>query len=113
MLWDVLQYGTVWDDLYGSCDDDTKCTVDHRLDYLREKGNQARQPISKHLADGIFELRAKDRRFLFYFSEHHQIVFVDAFVKKRNEVVREHIEKAKKRRSEIRLWGLKVNAIAN
>jgi phage-related protein len=113
MLWVALQYGTTWDDVYSECDEDTKCTIDHRLDYIREKGNLCREPVSKHLADGIFELRAKDKRFLFYFSEFHEIIFVHAFVKKKNEVLREHIEKAKKRRSEIQLWGLKANAIAN
>lgn len=113
MLWAAYQYGTIWDDLYSSCDEDTQCTIDHRLDALREKGNQAREPISKHLEDGIFELRAKDKRFLFYFSEGRSVVFVHGFIKKRNEVLRAHIEKAKQRRDEIRRWGLKLDAIEN
>jgi phage-related protein len=113
MLWDAYQYGTVWDDLYSACDEDTQCTIDHRLDALCEKGNQAREPISKHLEDGIFELRAKDKRFLFYFSDSRSIVFVHAFIKKRNEVLRADIEKAKERRDEVRRWSIKPNALTN
>jgi len=113
MFWGAYQYGTVWDDLYSVCDEDTQCTIDHRLDALREKGNQAREPISKHLEDGIFELRAKDKRFLYYFSESREIIFIHAFIKKRNEVLRAHIEKAKERRNEIRRWRLSPNALDN
>ena len=29
------------------------------LDVLEEKGNELREPYSKHLEDGIFELRGK------------------------------------------------------
>lgn len=102
--WTPLEYKTVFTDLYNQfCDDpDTQATIASRFDRLLEIGNLARDPISKHLDDGIFELRAKDARFLFYFGDNRTIVFVHAIIKKRNDVPPGDIELAKKRRKEIR-----------
>ena len=33
--------------------------INGSLDILSERGNQLREPFSKHLSDGIFELRCK------------------------------------------------------
>ena len=71
---------------------------------LKEKGNQLREPYSKHLDDGIFELRCKVgsniTRVLYFFYYKEQIVLTNGFVKKTQKTPPEEIELAKKRRSD-------------
>lgn len=71
---------------------------------LKEKGNQLREPYSKHLDDGIFELRCKVgsniTRVLYFFYYKGQIVLTNGFVKKTQKTPLEEIELAKKRRSD-------------
>lgn len=56
---------------------------------LQEKGNMLREPYSKHLDDGIFELRCKFGsdivRILYFFFYEGKIVLTNGFVKKRNK----------------------------
>ncbi len=56
-------------------------------DYLLEEyGNLAREPLSKHLEDGIFELRSKMGtdivRILYFFEGDRIIIATNGFVKK-------------------------------
>lgn len=114
ITWKASEYDKAFTELYDSCDLDTQGTVDHRFGTLLEKGNLARAPVSKPLEDGIFELRAKDKRFLFYFRPDRTIVFVHGITKKRGDVPRADINLAKKRRAEITLSGMVVlNALPN
>lgn len=57
------------------------------LTVLQEKGNQLREPYSKHLDDGIFELRGKVgsdiSRVLYFFYYGGKIVITNGFIKKR------------------------------
>jgi phage-related protein len=112
-VWTGLQYKDVWDTYYESCDTDTQATIDRRFDYLMQNGNRCREPVSKHLDDGIFELRAKDARLLYYFSGSRTIIFVHALTKKRGEVPRPDIDLAKYRRNEIRMNQVSPNALPN
>ena len=56
------------------------------IELLQEKGNQLREPYSKHLDDGIFELRCKVgsniTRVLYFFYYKGQIILTNGFVKK-------------------------------
>lgn len=56
------------------------------LDLLEENGPQLREPYSKHLEDGIFELRAKQgsdiTRVLYFFFVGKKIVLTNGFTKK-------------------------------
>ena len=56
------------------------------LEILQEKGNRLREPYSKHLEDGIFELRCKFgndiTRILYFFYYEGRIVMTNGFVKK-------------------------------
>ena len=56
---------------------------------LQEKGNQLREPYSKHLDDGIFELRCKFgsniTRVLYFFYFKKQIILTNGFIKKDSE----------------------------
>ena len=51
-----------------------------------EKGNMLREPYSKHLDDGIFELRCKFgsdiTRVLYFFYYEGKIILTNGFVKK-------------------------------
>lgn len=71
---------------------------------LQEKGNQLREPYSKHLDEGIFELRCKVgsniTRVLYFFYYEGQIVLTNGFVKKTQKTPPGEIELAKQRRSD-------------
>lgn len=66
---------------------------------LQEKGNQLREPYSKHLDDGIFEIRAKVgsdiSRALYFFYYDGKIIFTNGFVKKSQKTPKQEIELAK------------------
>ena len=66
---------------------------------LQEKGNQLREPYSKHLDDGIFEIRGKVGTdisgVLYFFYYEVKIIFTNEFVKKTQKTPKSEIEKAK------------------
>ena len=100
MTWTALQYKRAWDELYAKCDLDAQATADQRLETLRQRGNLCRRPITANLRDGIFELRAKDARFLFYFgSLGRTVVFVHGLIKKQGNVPPRDIEQARYNRA--------------
>lgn len=74
------------------------------LDLLEENGPQLREPYSKHLEDGIFELRAKQgsdiTRVLYFFFVGKKIVLTNGFTKKTQKTPRAEIATAKKYRAE-------------
>lgn len=74
------------------------------LEVLSEKGNLLREPYSKHLCDGIFELRCKATtdivRLLYFFHKGRVIVVTNGFVKKSQKTPAKEIELAKRRRRE-------------
>lgn len=76
-----------------------------KLVELKNSGIQPKENLSKHLEDGIFELRISfenriSRSFYFYESE-KQIIFTHGFVKKEQKTPKSEIEKAKSIR---KLW---------
>jgi phage-related protein len=112
-MWTAWQYRAVWSNLYDQCDQQTQTKLDYHLDLLKEKGIFARRPISAHLDEGIFELRANRARMLFYFGSAREIVFVHCIFKKTRKVPRDDIEQAKRVRSEIQRIREKPNALPN
>lgn len=74
------------------------------LSILQEKGNMLREPYSKHLEDGIFELRCKFgtdiTRVLYFFYYDGKIVLTNGFAKKIQKTSREEIQVAKDRRKD-------------
>ena len=66
---------------------------------LQEKGNLLREPYSKHLDDGIFEIRGKVgtdiSRVLYFFYYEGKIIFTNGFIKKTQKTSKLEIEKAK------------------
>ena len=71
---------------------------------LQEKGNMLREPYSKHLEDGIFELRCKFgsdiTRVLYFFYYEGKIIMTNGFVKKTQKTSKEEIQIAKDRRKD-------------
>jgi len=74
------------------------------LEILEEKGNLLREPYSKYIDDGVFELRCKVgnniTRVLYFFYHKGKIVLTNAFVKKTQKTPSREIELAKIRRNE-------------
>lgn len=64
----------------------------------------AREPLSKELEDGIFELRTIQGneivRVLYFFDKNRLIIVTNGFVKKKQKTPRSEIELAKNRRRE-------------
>lgn len=74
------------------------------LQILQEKGNQLREPYSKYLGDGIFEIRGKVgsdiSRVLYFFQYNGKIVLTNGFIKKTQKTPAAEIELAKKFRKD-------------
>lgn len=72
------------------------------LNILQEKGNNLREPYSKHLSGGIFELRCKSgsdiTRILYFFCHGGTIVLTNGFVKKTQRTPPAELRLAKARR---------------
>ena len=74
------------------------------LDLLETFGNQLREPHSKPLGDGIYEIRAKVAsditRVLYFFVVNKKIILTNGFVKKTQKTPENEITLAKKYRKE-------------
>lgn len=92
------------EDFLDSLDVKMKAKMFGMIGLLQEKGNQLREPFSKHLDDGIFELRCKFgndiTRVLYFFYYEGQIILTNGFVKKTQKTPSGEIELAKQRRSD-------------
>ncbi len=81
-----------------------KAKILRDLDLLEEKGNTLREPYSKHLEDGIFELRTKlssdITRSLYFFYEGSRIVVTHGFAKKQEKTPPAEIVRAKEYRAD-------------
>ena len=74
------------------------------INVLEEKGNQLREPYSKHLDDGIFEIRGKVgtdiTRVLYFFYYGKKIIITNGFIKKAQETPKREIKLAKSYRKD-------------
>lgn len=74
------------------------------LELLELKGNELREPYSKYLTDGIFELRAKQgsdiSRVLYFFVVGRKIILTNGFRKKSQKTPKGEINLAKKYKAE-------------
>lgn len=71
---------------------------------LENNGNELREPYSKSVGNGLFELRAKVgtdiSRVLYFFYVDRCIVLTNGFIKKTQKTPREVIERAKRYRED-------------
>ena len=74
------------------------------LELLECRGNELREPFSKHIEDGIFELRSKVSnditRIFYFFVIGQKIILTNGFVKKTQKNPKSEIELAKKYRND-------------
>ena len=79
-----------------------KAKVVADLHLLEEYGDRAREPLSKSLGDGIFELRSIEGnnivRILYFFDKGRIIIATNGFVKKTQKTPKSEMELAAKRR---------------
>lgn len=77
------------------------------LELLELKGNELREPYSKSLLDGIFEIRAIQgnniTRVLYFFVVDKKIILTNGFVKKTQKTPENEIVLAKKYRKDYEL----------
>lgn len=85
-----------------SLDAKLRAKVVTELELLEEYGNLAREPLSKPLDDGIFEVRTIEGnnivRILYFFDEDRIILATNGFMKKTRKTPQSEIDLAKKRR---------------
>jgi len=71
---------------------------------LRLNGSELREPYSKHLEDGIFEIRAKVgtdiSRVMYFFIVDRKAILTHGFIKKTQKTPSSEIDRAKKYRAE-------------
>ena len=71
---------------------------------LQNNGSELREPYSKHVLEGIFELRAKVgsdiTRVMYFFYIDRHIILTNGFIKKTQKTPPGEIEKAKKYRAD-------------
>ncbi len=83
-------------------DNKMQAKVFRLLNLLEEFGNQLSEPHSKHLEEGIYELRIKQSsnttRVLYFFFTGKRIILTNGFVKKTQKTARKEIELAKRRK---------------
>lgn len=96
--------GAPAEEFINSLDDKMSAKVYRLLMMVSDNGPELREPYSKHLEDGIFELRAKIgsdiTRVLYFFFGTRCIVLTNGFIKKTQKTPKPEIEKAKKYRKE-------------
>lgn len=71
---------------------------------LEEKGNKLREPYSKYLDDGIYEIRGKVgtdiTRVLYFFYYGKKIIITNGFIKKTQKTPKQEINRAKSYRND-------------
>ncbi len=78
--------------------------TERMLNLLEEKGNMLTEPYSKHVKDGIYELRTiqgNNLTRMFYFFAKEKIIVVDyGIIKKSNRISSRDIQTALRRRDD-------------
>ena len=81
-----------------------RAKISSLLEILEDYGNLLREPYSKYLRDGIFELRRQSgnniSRILYFFYCDNKIILTNGFIKKTNKTPRKEIELAKSRKAD-------------
>ena len=91
------------EDFINSLEVKVKAKLLKDIELLSIYGNMLGEQYSKHLQDGIYELRTKQGsnciRSLYFFMVDKKIIITNGFVKKTQKTPKEEIKKAKIRRS--------------
>ena len=68
------------------------------IELLQQNGTRLNDNITKHLEDGIWELRPGNNRVFYFFYENNTLVLLHQFRKKSQKTPKREIEKAKSER---------------
>jgi hypothetical protein len=63
---------------------------------LQERGNTLREPESKALGEGLFEVRGRQVRIFFVFRPGRRVVLIDGIVKKRRDIPADVLKRMRK-----------------
>ena len=87
-----------------SLDKKMRAKMVRTIEALQNNGNDLRESYSKHLDDGIFELRAKVgtdiSRVLYFFFIGQRVILTNGFIKKTQKTPEKEINLAKKYRND-------------
>ena len=87
-----------------SLDKKLRAKLANTIMILQDNGYELREPYSKHISEGIFELRAKQgsdiTRVMYFFYVDRHIILTNGFIKKTQKTPQSEIEKAKRYRSD-------------
>jgi phage-related protein len=87
-----------------SLDSKMRAKLVNTIAILQNNGSELREPYSKHILEGIFELRAKVgsdiTRVMYFFYIDRHIILTNGFIKKTQKTPPGEIEKAKKYRAD-------------
>lgn len=87
-----------------SLDRKMRAKMTDTIKILEDNGYELREPYSKALSDGIFELRAKFgsdiSRVMYFFYVDQHIILTNGFIKKTQKTPQAEIERAKKYRDD-------------
>ena len=87
-----------------SLDKKMRAKMADTISILQDNGYELREPYSKHLSEGIFELRAKAgsdiSRVLFFFYIGRKAVLTNGFIKKTDKTPLSEIERARRYRND-------------
>jgi hypothetical protein len=100
--WRVEEHGTRVRDFLSALNDNRAFDEAAALIKLvRERGNTLREPRSKSLGDGLFELRGKSVRIFYIFRPDRRVVLLDGMVKKRTDIPLDVIERLRRFQREV------------
>ena len=70
------------------------------IELLQQNGTRLNEKITKHLEDGIWELRPGNNRVFYFFFQDNTFVLLHQFRKKTQKTPKREIEKAKRERDD-------------
>lgn len=109
IMFNVLYYQKIdgtrpAEEFVNSTDIKMKAKIYRNLELLEEFGNTLKEPISKPLEDGIFEIRSQIgndiSRVLYFFVIGKTVILTNGFIKKTDKTPQDEIDLAKKYRED-------------
>ena len=98
-IWDFLE------DLRKKAATSKDARIQHKqaslyIELLQQNGTRLNENITKHLEDGIWELRPGNNRVFYFFFQDNTFVLLHQFRKKTQKTPKREIEKAKRERDD-------------
>lgn len=106
MDWKLEQYqdgrgGKPVEEFIQTLSEEEQAQVSARLLYLQRVGYRIREPLSKSLGDGLFELRIKAHRIFYSFRPGQVVVLLHAFSKQTRKTPARELQTARQRLKEV------------